>query len=160
MPLPPPIIDASMLEELDKKTEAALRDSILAKKTTLIAKIKRTGCYGKCPEYEAQVFSNDSVYYIGFEHVAREGRFSSFASKDWIVSILQMASEIDYNNLNDVYPETGKPIKGLPTTFTMINLAGTEKTVENNYDAPQELMEFEHFFELQLEKLSWSKLRH
>lgn len=158
MPKAPPIIDGSVLDEMLAQAEAARRDSLLAAKVRLIASIRRTGCRGQCPAYEAKVFSNDSVSYNGIVFVEREGLYEAQADSAWTKAILDKAFKINYFELRDTYPESGKLILDLPSVITSLHLNTTEKTIKNNYDAPEALTEFEAFFEAQLEQLRWSKV--
>jgi len=158
MPKPPPIIDGSVLDEMLAKAEAARLDSILAAKVRLVATIRRTGCYGHCPKYEARVFSNDSVVYNGMTYVDRKGLYEARTDSSWTQAILNKALAINFFDLHDTYPENGEMISGLPSVITSVHLSDISKTIEHNYDAPKALCDFEAFFETQLAQLRWTKV--
>ncbi len=155
-PKAPAVVDGAILDQMLARTRAAKRDSLLAAKVRLVATIKRTGCRGRCPVYEARVFSNDSVSYNGILHVVRDGLYEARVDSSWSQAILGRAMALDYFALRDTYPENGILILDLPSTITSIHLNTSEKTIWNNYDAPQALIEFEQFFEAHLETLHWT----
>ena len=46
-------------------------------------------------------------------------------------------------------------ITDIPTTISYVKVGTDSKMIYNNYDAPRELVDFEHWLELQFEGLSW-----
>ena len=160
MPKPPPIVDGSVIDQMLAEHKAARRDSLLAAKVRLVAMIRRTGCYGHCPVYIAQVFSNDSVSYLGVRHVAREGLYEAKADTAWTNAIVTKAKAIHYFELKDAYPAQEQWIESLPSIITTVHLDGEKKMIHHNHDAPKQLIAFEQFFESQLQKLRWMPVYH
>ncbi len=158
-PQPPAIVDATKLEEADAavQQEQMIRDSLA--QPYLVIMLKRTGCYGNCPVFEAKVFSDGQVTYDGIRHVELISLFESSVDSTWIQRVFERAKEINYFDLDEAYPSGGEPIPDLPTTITYLRLGEKEKTIRNNFDPPKALVDFEQWLERELKKLDWKKKR-
>lgn len=83
-PQPPAIVDATKLEKADAavQQEQMIRDSLA--QPYLVIMLKRTGCYGTCPVFEAKIFSDGQAIYDGVRHVERIGLFEASVDSIWI----------------------------------------------------------------------------
>ena len=109
-------------------------------KKELIISLERTPCYGTCPIYKMEVFSDGSAFFHGERFVDKIGDFQFTVSKKTIDYILKQAEEIDFFEMKDKY--TGN-ITDLPKTITFIKSEKGEKKIVNYYNAPKILKEFE-----------------
>ena len=155
---PPAIIDAALLEALDAEkhqspTPQAVPDTLPALGIVLI--FKRTGCFGKCPVFEVRIYDNRQATYHGMMHTARLGWYETEVSEAWIAEIKAATTQTAFFALEDFYPAGGTLIPDLPSTFTTISMGGHEKTVHNNFDAPQALIELENWLEAAINSLPW-----
>ncbi|MEM9887442.1 MAG: DUF6438 domain-containing protein [Bacteroidota bacterium] len=139
-------------------SDLVLIDEVEQEKPDLIASIERTACYGKCPVYEAKIFSNGLVLYEGKQHVENMGLFEAYILEDQINHLLAEADSIQFFDLAAAYPEKGQQIYDLPSTQLFIKKEDTEKTVLNNHNAPKTLRSYETYFDLFLNNLSWKKV--
>ncbi len=160
LPPIPAVVDASRLEEANKAAhrQQELTDSLA--QPHLMFLLKRTGCYGTCPVFEAKVYSNGRATYDGIRHVQRIGLFEALVDSNWIQIMLDSALSIQYLSFEDQYPIGSESIPDLPTTTTKVFWNNQEKTVENNFGSPKSLRNFEDFLESELEKLQWVKREH
>ena len=104
--------------------------------TELIISLQRTACFGTCPIYKIEIYTDGSGTYTGTRFVENIG-FSKFQlSKSDINKILEYAKKIGFSKLKDEYFE---PITDLPTTYITIK----DKQVKDYTGAPKKLKNLE-----------------
>lgn len=121
----------------------------------LVAKIKRTPCYGKCPVFTIELYNNGLVKYNGVAFVEKKGAFTAKASQEFIKQIQDKALSIKYLSFENKYPIAPVAIADLPITTTYIRIGDAGKQIIDNFDAPRELIDFENWLEQEFEKLVW-----
>ena len=130
----------------------------------VFASIERTACYGTCPVYKLTIYQNGLVIFQG-RHLwndddsvdsSRMGLFNGSMSEQDMLKIGAKATELGFFQFEDIYSSSG--ITDLPTTTTFINLNGIPKTVVNeNYNVPRPVFEFEYFIDGFLESIALSR---
>lgn len=151
----PSSIDVSAVE-LDPLADLAKSSSVAAAAAgTLVASITRTGCYGKCPTYEAKVYASGLVLFEGKEYTGRNGLYEGYLLPKQIDSLVNRAESIQYFDMAQHYPPNGFTLSGLPSTITYLKAASVEHKITNNHNAPKELRKYERYFEEVLEELDW-----
>lgn len=108
---------------------------ILEKPDTIIS-LERTACYGECPIYKIEVFSDGSGQFTGTRFIEKIGISNFQLTAKEIDSIVNYATKIGFNNMNDEYTER---ISDLPTTFVKIK----KKKIRDYVGGPKELKELE-----------------
>lgn len=121
----------------------------------LMVSLQRTPCFGQCPVFKIELFNDGKVIYDGKAFCKRMGIHKAIASPDLMKAIQQKASDIKYLAFNEKYPKGESMITDIPTTVSYVKIGSDSKMVSNNYDAPTELIEFEHWLEQQFEGLKW-----
>lgn len=124
----------------------------------LIASLKKTPCYGKCPVFEAKVYSDGKITYIGTQHVDKIGFYETHVDDQFINNLFAKAGQINYLNLNSNYPTNGKNISDVPSTISYLKIDADEKTIFNNFDSPIALRHYEKYFVNLLSELDWRKV--
>ncbi len=124
----------------------------------LVAVIKKTGCYGACPSFEARLFSNGHLTYRGLAEVDRIGPYEGWADENFLSQIKAAAYRLQFFELEDAYPTNARPIEELPLTITYLNLDNREKTVVNNYNSPSTLRALEQLLEELFLAVEWREL--
>ena len=109
-------------------------------KKELIISLQRTPCYGTCPIYKMEIFSDGSAFYHGERFVDRIGDYEFRVSQETINYILKKADEIGFFELEDKYTAN---VSDLPRTITFIKNGKDEKRIIDYYGAPKALKEFE-----------------
>lgn len=111
---------------------------------TLIT-IKREACFGSCPVYSAQIYSDGTVVYLGEENVKVKGEQRHRISEDRVKELIRAFERIKYFSLKDKYEVdgNGRSVTDQPTTTTSISLNGKQKKIVDYYCAPKELVELE-----------------
>ena len=121
----------------------------------LMAKIKRTPCYGKCPVFTIELFKDGVAKYTGVAFVDKKGSFTAKVSPEFIQQILSKAQAIKYLSFENKYPIAPVAIADLPVTTTFIRIGDVGKQITDNFDAPRELIDFENWLEHAFDKLDW-----
>ena len=106
----------------------------------IIISLQRTACFGTCPIYKIEIYTDGSGIYTGTRFVEKIGGIEFKLSEEEINSILQKANKINYCQLEDEYFER---ISDLPRTYVQI----FDKKVLDYYGAPKELKELEELID-------------
>ena len=130
----------------------------LEKPVFLLAGIKREGCFGRCPVYEARLYSDGRAVYIGVEYVDRIGQFEATAEREAISVLFDEARRIGYFSLPGQFPVDGRSIPDLPSTSTQLHFKGSVKEIVNNHDGPRDLRRFETLMDGFFESLDWRRI--
>ena len=102
----------------------------------LIISLQRTACFGTCPIYKIEIYTDGSGTYTGTRFVENIGVSKFQLSKSDVRKILEFANKIGFSKLKDEYSE---PITDLPTTFIQIK----NKRIRNYTGAPKKLKNLE-----------------
>lgn len=140
-------------------TSIVLIDTTSLENLSIIASIKRTNCYGKCPSYEAKLYSNGTVVYEGKAHTAKLGLFEAYLLKPQIDSLFALADAMNFFELASFYPTNGKKLSDLPETHTYLKVGENEKTIINNHNSPKDLRLLESYLDELLADLEWNEIQ-
>jgi hypothetical protein len=102
----------------------------------LIICLQRTACFGTCPIYKIEIYTDGSGTYTGTRFVENIGVSEFQLSKSDVNNILEYANKIGFSKLNDEYSEA---ITDLPTTFIQIK----DKRIRDYTGAPKKLKNLE-----------------
>ena len=156
----PVILPENAFSFTEDTTEFVLLDEVEQERAFVVASIERTGCYGKCPNYKAKIFSNGLVLYEGKSHVEKQGIFEAYIVQNQVDSLIAQADSISFFELSAAYPIDGIELYDLPNTNTFIKSEDYEKTITNNHNAPKALRNYESYFETILEQLDWKRVEN
>lgn len=111
--------------------------------------IERTSCFGSCPAYSAQIYTDGTVIYKGVDSVKITGEKQYKIPRERIKRLLEAFEKIDYFSLKDEYrtDENGMSVTDLPETITSISINGKRKQVINYYYGPKKLDELENLID-------------
>lgn len=127
-------------------------------KPQLVASLRRTPCFGKCPSFEVKFFSSGLAEFRGKANVPRIGHFQATMKTEWLADFLKEAESRGFFQFEDLYPPNRQKIADLPITLTSISFGGRTKSIENRFDSPVSLREFERYFEQKMEQLDWKSV--
>ena len=153
----PAVAPKPLPEKTFPTTEAAPlpKTGQLDPRTRIIASIKKTACFGQCPVWSATVWSDGRAEFLGEKWAKRQGKFSATVKKNWLKELLETAESSGYFALAPYYPTGHAEIPDLPTTFIFVESKGQMHQIEDHFDAPVALHNFEIYFEEKLELLDW-----
>ena len=133
----------------------AADDPLPTAKPRLVASLRRTACFGACPVFSVEIWSDGQVRWQGERHVERVGAYSARVSAAWIAELLKAGDRAGYFGLASQYPRNGQLVPDVPLTITMLRRGNREHQVTNNADAPLALLRFERYWLEKLETLRW-----
>jgi hypothetical protein len=113
---------------------------------SLLFRIERTSCFGKCPTYSITVFNSGYVEYHGKRNVEKIGFYSARVSDEQKELIIQKCKGINFFKLNDRYDAN---MTDVPSTLLAFQYEDNRKVVVDRADAPPEL----HIFEKEMDLL-------
>ena len=111
----------------------------------LIISLQRTACFGTCPIYKIEIFSDGSGVYSGTRFVENIGSTKFSLSEKQLNLILTQADTIGFRNMKKEYSE---PISDLPTTFIQIK----DKRIRDYTGAPKTLKDLENLIDQMYQK--------
>ncbi|MBL4652612.1 MAG: hypothetical protein JKY53_07065 [Flavobacteriales bacterium] len=135
--------------------EEQLKKTIENYPDSLVALLKRTSCYGKCPVYTLKIYASGYVTYMGKNFTDKEGMHSGKISRENISRILKKAEEIKFFEFNNIYDSN---VTDLPATYIYVNTNGTKKQIINRHGGPKELKEFAAYIDELVKGLKWKKI--
>lgn len=134
---------------LVKNATAHLSDS-------LVARIQRTACFGRCPIYTASIYESGRVVYQGEKWVEKEGNFEAEISQDKLDKLFMKADEIQFMELNSIYDS--KSVTDLPSCIISLRIDDKVKIVVNRYQGPQKLAQFSQYFDQLINSLEYKPM--
>lgn len=102
--------------------------------------MKRTACYGYCPEYTVKVDSEGRVQYEGINFVGTKGKREYTISSTQVQNIRRALISAEFFSLEDEYFEE---VTDLPSTFITLTTPDQTKKVWEYYNAPKKLLNLE-----------------
>ena len=125
----------------------------------LVASLQRSPCFGYCPTFKIEVFSNGKAQYHGIAHTTRIGNYVAKVDAAFLKGIEDKALSIKYLSLLDHYPTGDIAVSDVPTVTSYVRIGKDGKRITNNYDPPKALTEFEQWLEAQFEGLNWQVIK-
>jgi len=123
---------------------------------SLVMSMKKTACYGTCPVYSIQIYSDLTVTLKGERHIDNIGDFVATIEKEKLALLTDQFRKSDFFSFEEEYK---KAITDLPTTYVYFADAGNTKEVMDYYGAPQSLRDLEEELANLLEELDWKKVQ-
>lgn len=121
---------------------------------TLFAAYQKTACFGTCPVYQVQIFSDGKATWYGRMNVERKGWYEAQLDESVLRRILNKANEVLFFSFENEYP-IGHKVADLPTTIMYLQVGDMEKTIKDTHEAPAKLQEYEKFMENLIEEIDW-----
>jgi hypothetical protein len=120
-------------------------------------KLERTVCYGRCPSYSVEIYSDGKVIYEGYEFVSVRGKHVYSIPRDSVKFLFRFVQQVNFFSLNDEYVTVKhvrtKPdgttdtlitmVTDLPTQYVTVKLGNGSKRVKDYYGGPPELRDLE-----------------
>ncbi len=125
------------------------------KQETARLELRKTPCFGSCPEFTFIVYLDGKASYTGLTHVERVGEYEKTFSRDEVKSVVDAFEAAGYWNFNDSYVNPG--VTDLPSVYTTFEHNGRSKTIENQMNAPKALKELEKMLDAMANSEGWTK---
>lgn len=143
------------VEEKLQEAEVEGEKQNIAFPSNAVARIQRTACFGRCPIYILTVYEDGRVLYEAQKWVENEGTFQAKTDPSKFKQLLSRAEEINYFALKNKYDS--EYVTDIPSTITTLRKDDELKQIVNRYEGPDELRDFEKYFDSLYLQLEWSK---
>ena len=117
--------------------------------------IRRTACYGSCPQYTALILSDGNVIYQGKRNVDKIGQYQSKISKRRVFELDGIIQKANFYAFEDEYPTSGEKIVDASNTIVFSEYQNKRKHILINHDAPEKLMDLINRMDEFFEELEW-----
>ena len=102
----------------------------------IIFSYRQTSCFGKCPVYNIEIYSDGLVKYEGKHHVSKKGNYIKHLSDEKIEEMIDLFLASKFFDFEDEYTS---PITDLPTKYLGFTYDGKSKTIKDYHGSPAEL---------------------
>ena len=147
-----------LLPEIEEEPSQILPEITHQRQNPIIASIKTTPCYGKCPVYEVKFSRSQYVTWRGYANTSRIGFYEARIEGKMLKEITKRAEALGLFDLEDIYPEKGEFLEDYPAVVTHIYSDDREKRIVNIYDAPDAVRTFEEYLIDLTKSLTWSEI--
>lgn len=120
---------------------------------SLAVRFERTPCFGRCPVFKIKVYQSGFATYEGLNFAEKMGLYSYRFSPADLEKIYEMASAINYFDLESEYNDPR--ITDLPSVISEIKLKDQSHSIMSRRGAPQELKDFHENLGVMLNERPW-----
>tara|TARA_B100000700_G_C14990740_1_gene831181 strand:+ start:1287 stop:1688 length:402 start_codon:yes stop_codon:yes gene_type:complete len=106
--------------------------------------MKRTACYGTCPQYEISIYNNGLIQYDGKAFVDRLNCFQAILDENLIVRIKEKLENVNFFDFEQEYIS---PVTDIPSVILKVNLGQGAYTVVDRLNGPKELKSLHSFID-------------
>lgn len=123
---------------------------------TLLVKIKREACFGRCPQYYATVYKSGFAEYYGEMNVKKAGQWNAQLSSEQLTYLLDAIRENKMETMDTAY--SNPYLADFPVYTLWIADKKTRKKILLNHESPPvPITEFTQVFEELLDQLRWEQ---
>ena len=145
-------VDAVVSEDALVAVDSPNNDAIPAEGRTLIAAYKKTGCFGTCPAFDVEFFSDGLVSWKGIQNVSNIGQRDYKADPTFASRLAQQIALCKFFDLADQYPD--ELIVDGSATITFVSMEGHKKQITDlGIGTPEALRVFENFLDKTIRNL-------
>lgn len=98
--------------------------------------MKRTACYGTCPQYIITIYKDGKTIYEGINFVDKIGRYQSYLTQKDVKNILTNIDEVSFFELDDYYDS---PITDVPSVILKVDTHNKTHKVIDRFNGPKSL---------------------
>ncbi len=117
-------------------------------------KMQRTACFGRCPEYTAEIFKNGNIVYTGKRNVDRIGKYTGKVSANAMAKFLKQVSKYKVSTCKSVYKALASDLPRLNFTFVS---NGKTKSIKNGESGPAYLNTIGKLTDSLLNTVTWKE---
>lgn len=132
---------------------AAAAAAVPVEVPTIAAIYKKTGCFGLCPIYEVQFYTDGRVRWEGKMNTGTPGFKEAKMDRETLAQIERIAEKVNFYKMDNRYPDY--QVWDAPSTVIYLGMNGREKQVVDIIGAPEELNELKRFFDDYITKNGW-----
>jgi hypothetical protein len=114
--------------------------------------LETTACYGKCPIYKLEIYSDGKVLLFGKENIDYIGNFESSITMEKLEQLTKAFENASFFEFNDEYRSL---FKDLPTKYISFHYNDISKTIKAYDNIPVELNNLIRILEDLVNELDW-----
>ena len=115
---------------------SCLFPSQISSESTPLIFMKRTPCYGECPQYEIVIYESGLIEYNGILFVQNIGCFKSKIDNKKIKSLKLLLDRIQFFDLDEAYISK---ITDIPSVIIEVSINEKKHRVTDRLNAPKKL---------------------
>lgn len=127
-----------------------------SKDDSLFASIERGYCFGTCPVYKLQIYTDGTAVYEGIKNIEMSGVYIAQLTPEQMNRLIASAKSIGYMEFENEYDDPNVTDK--PTTTTSIVIDGKRKQVKRRHGFPREIIGFEKTFDEIVAEVEWKRM--
>lgn len=151
------VVESESSEVIEKESSPYYEQSEKNLPDSLVVRLQRTACFGRCPIYTLSFYEDGTALFNGEKWVDKEGLFKSKVSKSQMKQILNKAAEIGFYEMKNQYDN--EYVTDLPSTITTLKGDSAFKVVANRYEGPEKLRELENLIDEIAKSIEWEKVQ-
>jgi len=140
--------------EKEDPREKLLADAIANYPDSLVAMLKKTPCYGRCPVFSFKIYSSGFVDYYGKANTEMEGLYSGKLTDENVAIVLKKIEKINFFELNNIYDTN---VTDFPSVNVYANKDGKKKQIIDRQGGPKDLKELEALLDEMIKTVKWTK---
>ncbi len=118
--------------------------------------MRKTPCYGRCPEYQIKIQGNGQATYEGKRFVEKVGKYQKTLDAKTTNALFDTFEKADFWQFKNEYTE---PITDLPTTYITYVMTDMVKEIKDYAGGPEALHQLEQLVEdIAFSKGGWKKV--
>ncbi len=146
---------ATLSESPGAKKLRKMGDEAAPGKDTVVIRMQRTLCFGKCPVDILTIRESGRAVYEGQKNVERKGMYQKTVQGETLQRILQKAQDIGFFELQKEYDQP--KVTDIPSTILTIRDRGQSHRVKARYGVPDGLEELIAEIEKVIESEGWEE---
>ncbi len=121
----------------------SLKKNFAKKDSEFTVEVNTTPCFGTCPVYNLEIFSQGKAHYEGIRYTDVEGEVEISLPPSDIDSLKQLILENGFFKLDSIYDDPY--ISDLPSTTITVSVGEEKKKVKGRINKPKEFVAIETF---------------
>ena len=106
--------------------------------------MRRTACYGTCPQYGVSIYNNGFIKYNGKAFVDKLGCFQAMLNDSILTAVKLKIESVNFFTFDSAYIS---PITDIPSIIIEVNSAKGSHKVIDRLNGPKELKNLQSFID-------------
>ncbi len=137
------ILSISLFSIACNSSYRSLQKKFEEESSEFIVEVSTTPCYGTCPVYSLDIYSNGNAHFEGILYTDIEGEIEAQLPQSEVDSLKQFILANNFFKLDSIYDDPY--ISDLPSTIISVSVEGKKKRVKGRCNKPAEFNEIESF---------------
>jgi hypothetical protein len=117
--------------------------------------LRKTPCFGTCPEFTMTFDLSGKALYTGLTNVTKKGDYSKTFKPEEVRKAIDAFEAANFWGFNDKYVDQG--VSDMPSTYIYFEHNGRTKRIEDQFNSPKELKALERLLEDMANSEGWQQ---